>query len=166
MNDLMNKWRFRIFSKIARLVPNKYATNILKLASIKIGENCLISKDTFFHNNRVTFGNNCYVNKHCKFYTGMNSNGYVVVGDNVNIGMNVSFICTTHEIGSTVRAGRDISKPIIVGDNCWIGGAIILPGVSVGKGSIIGAGSVVIKNINANTIVAGNPAKVIRELDY
>lgn len=122
MNDLMNKWRFRIFSKIARLVPNKYATNILKLASIKIGENCLISKDTFFHNNRVTFGNNCYVNKHCKFYTGMNSNGYVVVGDNVNIGMNVSFICTTHEIGSTVRAGRDISKPIIVGDNCWIGG--------------------------------------------
>lgn len=46
------------------------------------------------------------------------------------------------------------------------GGAIILPGVSVGKGSIIGAGSVVIKNINANTIVAGNPAKVIRELDY
>lgn len=122
MKKLLEAFTFKVCSIIVHLFPNKCAANIFRFAHIKIGKECLISKETYFHNNRVIFGDNCYVNKHCKFYTGMDPKGLVVIGNNVNIGMNVSFICTTHEIGSPVRAGRDVSKPIIIGDNCWIGG--------------------------------------------
>lgn len=116
------KWKLCLF--LVNLFPNKFAVIIFRLAGIKIGRGSLISKTSFFHNGRVTIGGNCYVNKHCKFYTGMNENGIICIGNNVNLGMGVSLICTTHKIGDPIRAGQDISKSIVIEDDCWIGGVL------------------------------------------
>ena len=83
-------------------------------------------------------------------------------------GPNVHLYCPSHPLDPTERngiEGPETTKPIKIGDDVWVGGgAIILPGVIVGNGSTIGAGSVVTKDVAAYTVVAGNPARVIRHL--
>jgi maltose O-acetyltransferase len=60
----------------------------------------------------------------------------------------------------------EVAKPVVIEDNVWIGGgAILLPGVTIGRNAVVGAGAVVPKRVAANTVVAGNPARVIREID-
>jgi maltose O-acetyltransferase len=72
---------------------------------------------------------------------------------------------STHPLNATERKSKQFSKPIIIGDDCWIGGnAVICPGVKIGNGCTIGAGSVVTKDIPDNSLAVGNPARVIREL--
>lgn len=91
----------------------------------------------------------------------------VTIGRNVSIGQQVMFLTETHESGGPgYRAGRRMSEPIFVGDGCWIGArATILPGVVIGKGAIVAAGSVVNKHVRSNTIVGGVPAKELRRLE-
>lgn len=89
-----------------------------------------------------------------------------IIGDNVMMGPNVSVYTSNHNFDKLdipmVEQGEEIS-PVIIKDDVWIGAnAIILPGVTIGKGSIIGAGSIVTKDVEEYTIVAGNPAKVIK----
>ena len=74
------------------------------------------------------------------------------------------FMCTSHKIGVPDRRAGDLThNGIEIGDGCWLGARVlVLPGVKVGNGSIIGAGSVVTKDIESNVIAAGVPAKVIR----
>lgn len=63
--------------------------------------------------------------------------------------------------------GREAGKPITIGDNCWLGGGVIVcPGVRIGDGAIIGAGSVVTRDIPANSVAVGNPARVTRTLSH
>jgi len=90
----------------------------------------------------------------------------VRVGDNVLIGPNVSLYTVNHAINVTQRnEGIEYAKPIHIGDNVWIGGnTVILQGVSIGNNSIVGAGSVVTKNVPPGVIAAGNPCKVIRTI--
>ena len=90
----------------------------------------------------------------------------VVFGDNVLVGPNCSFFTSVHPIEADLRIkGFGSSKPITVGDNVWIcGNVTVLPGVNIGENSIIGAGSIVCKDIPANVIAVGNPCKVIRNL--
>jgi maltose O-acetyltransferase len=90
----------------------------------------------------------------------------VTIGDNVLIGPNVSIYTVNHAVNIEKRnAGIEYAKPVSIGNNVWIGGdVVILQGVSIGDNSIIGAGSVVTRNIPANVMAAGNPCKVIREL--
>jgi serine acetyltransferase len=78
-------------------------------------------------------------------------------------GPNVKFISSNHSLDD--RSKHENNDPIYVGKNCWVGaGAIILPGVSLGDNSVIGAGSVVTKSVEVDTVVAGNPAKILRKL--
>ena len=79
--------------------------------------------------------------------------------------MNVTFMNSDHDMAdSERRAGMYHPKPIIVGDGCWIGAnSLIMPGVTIGNGVVIAAGSVVTKDIPANEVWAGNPAKFIRK---
>jgi acetyltransferase-like isoleucine patch superfamily enzyme len=103
--------------------------------------------------------------------TFVNRNAYIrpetTIGRNVNIGPFVKFLTDGHEIADTGRrAGVARLEPIVVGDGVWIGGgAIILGGVTLHRGAVIGAGSVVTRDVPADTVVAGNPARVIRELE-
>ncbi len=90
----------------------------------------------------------------------------VTFGDNVLIGPNCGFYTAEHPIDAITRnKGLEYAKPITVGNSVWIGGGTtILAGVSIGNNSIIGAGAVVTKDVPNNVIVAGNPAKIIKEI--
>ncbi len=92
--------------------------------------------------------------------------GKVTFGDNVFIGPNCGFYTPQHPLDSETRVkGLEYAFPIKVGNNVWFGGnVIVMPGVNIGNNTIIGAGSVVTKDIPSNVIAAGNPCKVIREI--
>ena len=93
--------------------------------------------------------------------------GLLVLGDRVSIGPGCILILASHPNASMIRGSISYDKPEIhIDDDAWIGaGTIILPGVAIGKGAIVGAGSVVTKDVEAHSVVAGNPAKVIKMLD-
>lgn len=90
----------------------------------------------------------------------------VVFGDNVFIAPNCSFYTAGHPLEVELRnKGLEYAKPIKVGDNVWIGGnVIVLPGVTIGDNTVIGAGSVVTKDIPSNVLAVGNPCRVIRTI--
>ena len=90
----------------------------------------------------------------------------VKFGDNVFIGPNCSFYCAMHPLDIKTRnEGLEYSKPITVGNNVWFGGnVVVLAGVTIGDGVVVGAGSVVTKDVPNNVVIAGNPAKIIKEI--
>lgn len=90
----------------------------------------------------------------------------IFLGDRVSIAPRVMLLALSHPNASAIRSSIDTSKhTITICDDVWIGaGAIILNGITIGKGAIVGAGSVVTKNVEPYTIVVGNPAKKIKEL--
>lgn len=91
---------------------------------------------------------------------------YVTIGDDCFIGPNVSVYTACHSTDPVERNARqEWARPVTIGDNVWIGGSVtILPGVTIGDNVTIGAGSVVVKDVPSNVVVAGNPAKVIRKV--
>lgn len=114
------------------------------------------------YGSNITIGNNFYTNHNCTILDGAK----VTFGDNVFIAPNVVFSTAGHAIDAGQRAkGLEIALPITVGDNVWIGANVsVLPGVSIGSNTIIGAGSVVNKDIPDGVIAAGVPCRVIRRI--
>ncbi|MDI6943123.1 DapH/DapD/GlmU-related protein [Microbacterium barkeri] len=108
----------------------------------------------------VRIGEDVFINRDAYIRPG------TTIGDRVNIGPFVRLITDTHEIGGPERrAGAVRHDPIEIGDGTWIGAATtILSGVRIGSGCVVAAGSVVTKNVPANTVVGGVPAKIIRRL--
>ena len=92
--------------------------------------------------------------------------GKVRIGENAQIGPNVSIYTAGHPLHPDSRnSGYEYGIPVTIGDNVWIGGNVcILPGVTVGNNAVIGAGSVVTKDIPDNALAAGNPCRVIRQI--
>ena len=90
----------------------------------------------------------------------------ITIGDDVQIGPNVQLLTPTHPLDAELRRAKwEAAEPIEIEANVWIGGgAIVLPGVTVGKDAVVGAGAVVTKDVAPNVVVAGNPARVIRTL--
>lgn len=90
----------------------------------------------------------------------------ISIGDDVQIGPNVQLLTPTHPVEPGPRRDKlEAAEPITIGNNVWIGGgAIVLPGVTVGENSVIGAGAVVTRDVPANVVVVGNPARVVRDL--
>lgn len=111
----------------------------------------------------IEIGHNFYANHNLTILDGAK----VTFGDNVFIGPNCGFYTAGHPVEAKPRnEGLEYAHPITVGHNVWIGGhVVVLPGVNIGDNSVIGAGSVVTKNIPANVIAVGNPCKVIRQID-
>jgi maltose O-acetyltransferase len=107
----------------------------------------------------LKLGKRALINSNCMF---LDSNR-IILGDYVMIGPNVTIITPDHSRDPrSRRAVGTVSRPVVIEDDAWIGaGSIILPGVTIGKGSIVGAGSVVTKDVEPGTTVAGNPAKPI-----
>ena len=111
----------------------------------------------------IELGENFYVNHSCVIL----DCAKVTFGDNVFVGPDCGFYTAGHPIDAKQRnQGLEYARPIHVGDNVWIGGGVrVLPGVSIGEGAVIGSGSVVTKDIPPRVIAAGNPCRVIREIE-
>jgi maltose O-acetyltransferase len=90
----------------------------------------------------------------------------ITIGDDVQIGPNVQLLTPTHPLDADLRRAKwEAAEPITIGHNAWLGGgAIVLPGVSIGENTVVGAGAVVTKDLPANVLAVGNPARVIRAL--
>jgi len=117
------------------------------------------------HKQKTRFGKNVYVN----FNSTWLDTCEITIGSRTLIGPNCCFFSATHPIDPVVRngtSGPESGKPITVGEDCWFGGnCIVLPGVTIGKGVTIGAGSVVTKDVPDYVVIAGNPARVIRKIE-
>ena len=137
---------------------------ILKNLLAEIGENCYIEPP--FHANwgkYTHFGNNVYAN----FNLTLVDDTDIFVGDNVMFGPNVIIATAGHPVDPPLREKvAQFNIPVRIGKNVWIGaGAIVLPGVTIGDHSVIGAGSVVTKDIPPNVVAVGNPCRVLREIN-
>ena len=136
---------------LAEILPNVEvdAVEILSPFMVDYGYNVFLGAGTFFNHNvylmdcaKIELGKKCFIGPNCGFYTAI------------------------HPLDVEKRnAGFEIAKPIQIGNNVWIGADVsILPGVKIGDNSVIGAGSVVTKDIPAGVLAFGNPCKIIRKL--
>jgi len=130
----------------------------------KIGQNSIIELPFYcVYGQNIYIGNQVYLNSLC---TILDCNE-VRIGHHVMIGPTVQIYTAAHHLQAEPRnQGWEVAKPIVIEDNVWIGGgAILLPGVRIGRNAVVGAGAVVTRSVPANTVVAGNPARVIREIE-
>jgi maltose O-acetyltransferase len=90
----------------------------------------------------------------------------ITIGDDVQVGPYVQFLTPTHPIEAEPRRAKlEAARPIVVGDNVWLGGGVIIcPGVSIGANTVVGAGAIVTKDLPADVVAVGNPARVVRRL--
>ena len=109
----------------------------------------------------VTIGKGCFIQQCCTFF----GRGGITIGNDVFIGPKVNLITINHDPDPDNRSAT-YGRPIVIEDKVWIGiNSTILPGVRIGYGAIVGAGSVVTKDVPAMTIVAGNPARIIKKIE-
>ncbi|WP_327659310.1 MULTISPECIES: sugar O-acetyltransferase [unclassified Streptomyces] len=104
---------------------------------------------------RIEFGEHVFVNQSCTFY----DQGGIRLGDGVLIGPKTNLISSNHPIRGSERPEYYTRAPITIGDNAWLGAAVtVLPGVTIGHGAVVGAGTVVTKDVPPNTLVTGASA--------
>ena len=138
---------------------------LLKELFAEIGEGCYIEPP--FHANfgggHVHFGKNVYAN----FGLTMVDDTHIYVGDYTMFGPNVIVATAGHPILPALREkSYQYNMPVHIGRNCWIGGgAIILPGITIGDNVVVGAGSVVTKDLPSNVVAVGNPCRILREVN-
>ncbi len=108
-------------------------------------------------------GDRVYLNFNCVFLDCAS----ITIGDDVMFGPSVQIYTASHPLNDAERIkGPEFAAPIVIGDRCWIaGGAIVLPGVTIGENTTIGAGSVVTKDVPAGVVAAGNPCRVLRTME-
>ena len=138
--------------------------DLLKEMFAEIGENCYIEPP--LHSNwggkHVHFGKNVYAN----FGLTLVDDTHIYVGDYTMFGPHVTLSTAGHPILPELREQiYQFNAPIHIGRNCWLGaGVIVLPGITIGDNSVIGAGSIVTKDIPANVVAMGTPCRVVREI--
>jgi galactoside O-acetyltransferase len=137
---------------------------LLREMFAEIGEGCYIEPP--LHSNwggkHVHFGNNVYAN----FALTLVDDTDIFVGDNVLFGPNVVICAGTHPVDPELRRRQvQYNLPVHIGNNVWLGGGVfVMPGVTIGENSVIGAGSIVTKDIPANVVAVGNPCRVLRSI--
>ena len=138
--------------------------DLLKQMFAEIGEGCYIEPPLYSNwgGAHVHFGKNVYAN----FGLTLVDDTHIYVGDYTMLAPHVTLATAGHPILPELREqGLQYNMPIHIGRNCWLGaGVIVLPGITIGDNTVIGAGSVVTKDIPANVVAVGNPCRVLRPI--
>lgn len=160
----LSGWVHHVLYAVLDLIPPPFRTWILKALLKRLGANSFVDYGCFIRYPwTCSIGTGTIINNGCKFYGSHNVSGIeVVIGDHCAIAPNVQIYTAGHDYSSL--ALNDIAQSVTVGNHVWIGaGAIILPGVKIGEGAVVGAGSVVTRDVPSYTVVAGVPAKVLQK---
>ena len=164
------EWQIKCLDRLydfnmTRPTEGKKRESMLKEMFAEIGEGCYIEPP--FHANfggaHVHFGKNIYAN----FNLTLVDDTHIYVGDYTMFGPNVTVATAGHPILPELREKMyQYNFPVHIGKNCWIGaGVVIVPGITIGDNVVIGAGSVVTKDLPSNVVAVGNPCKVLREVN-
>ncbi|MFD1957704.1 acyltransferase [Paenibacillus thailandensis] len=162
---------YAVFGKvqpsISALPRVKGKVYVNKYGELKVGKRLKVigrpwgTQLTVVKGAKLTIGDDVLINAG----VGIAANQEVYIGNNVKIGPRTSIFDSVYHAVEPADEGKDLRKKITIHDNAWIGtGALILPGVTIGKNAVVAAGSTVTRDVPANTLVAGTPAKPIREL--
>lgn len=138
---------------------------LMKEMFAEVGEHCYIEPPFYsnFGGKHVHLGKNVY----CNFGVTMVDDTHIYIGDHTMIGPNVTLATAGHPILPELRElGYQYNMPIHVGKNCWIGaGVVVLPGITIGDNVVVGAGSVVTKDLPDGVVAVGNPCRILRKVD-
>lgn len=142
----------------------KRRNELLKEMFAEIGHDCYIEPPfrANWGGHHVHFGQNVYAN----FNLTLVDDTHIYIGDYTMIGPNVTIATAAHPILPQLREQAfQYNVPVHIGKNCWLGaGVIVLPGINIGDNTVVGAGSVVTKDLPANVVAAGNPCRILREI--
>lgn len=144
-------------------MPTSLRLRLLRLTGMTVHAAAFVESQVTIVPGALTLGADCYVNRGCL----LDCRGGVAVGDRTLIAPRVMILTATHPImPGYPRAGPVTYAPVTIGADCWIGAAaIILPGVTIGAGAVVAAGSLVRESLAPDTLYAGTPARKIRDLD-
>lgn len=153
------------FAKLGQGVVIEYGVLVFHPENIEIGDNVYIGHYTIlkgYYRNKMIIGSGTWIGQQCFLH----SAGGLIIGRNVGIGPGVKIITSYHAeegINIPILHSRIEFAPVVIEDDCDLGvGAIILPGVTIGRGAQVGAGAVVTRSVEPYAVVAGVPARVLR----
>ena len=151
-----------------RLCLSRLRTRVYRACGIRIGPRSLIHGTMSLMGSgriwdRLCIGADCQITTPICLELGER----ITIGDRVVIGHHATIMTTTHEIGGPgQRCGPRVYAPVAIEDGCWIGAhATVLPGVTIGSGSVVAAGAVVVRDVPPHSLAGGVPARVLRSLD-
>lgn len=169
-DEEISGWQLKCLDKLydfnnTRPTEQELRQKMLKEMFAEIGQGCYIEPP--FHSNfgghHCHFGNCVYAN----FNLTLVDDTHIYVGDNTMFGPNVVVATAGHPILPELRKkGYQYNAPVRIGNNCWLGaGVIVLPGITIGDNVVIGAGSVVTKDLPSDVVAVGNPCRVLRKVN-
>lgn len=145
-----------------KLSRNRYK-KLLEKSGIKLNGNVYITAPFYFCSGNIRIGDGTFINSCCNLL----DNDNITIGESCGIGPGVHIYTATHPVNFHDRAEtKRITAPVIIENKVWVGGgSIILPGVRIGEGAVIAAGSVVTKNVAPYSVYAGNPAVFKKKIE-
>ena len=158
----MFSWGMKVFYAVLDLMPPVIRSVVFKLCLGHCGRSVMIDYGVYIRYPwLVEIGDHVVINRSCSFYPSFLKKKKIIIKDHVTIAYNVSFIGGSQDYH--FKDLPDIGGDIVIQEYVWIGcNVTVLPGVTIGEGAVIGAGSVVTRDVSPYTVVAGNPARVIK----
>jgi len=157
--DVWQDLRLRLLSDAGHLPSHRVRSALYRRVGLSLPRTSSIHwRAEFYAPERIVVGDYCTIGDSC-FLDGRSG---LIIGDSVNLGSHVTIYTREHDVDSPQF--QETGAPVRIGDHAWVAGhAIVLPGVTIGRGAVVAAGSVVTKDVADFAMVGGNPARFIRE---
>ncbi|MGD0699939.1 MAG: acyltransferase [Trebonia sp.] len=154
------RWLLRGHAATSSLLPTPVRRALLRLGGVQLGAAIWGLERCYFESEHVSLGPGCSINAECWF----EGHGRIVIGHNCMFGSQVMILTSNHDIGPDGEVTREATyADVHIGDRCWIGTrAMIMPGVTIGEGTVIGAGALVTKDCEPGAVYVGVPARRVR----